>query len=128
MIDTFNLYAPNTSDAVIDLHVVKPEDWHRRTGNINGSAFHIEMTMDQSMGFRPIPEFGAYTTHIEKLYLTGSGTHPGGGITGLPGHNTAQVVLENLGIKKKKVSLGRKMKTVTGMLKAWRMFRKTYMR
>ncbi|MFH1762501.1 MAG: NAD(P)/FAD-dependent oxidoreductase [bacterium] len=128
MINTFAEYAPNVKDNVIAYHVTTPKDFEMRTGNIHGSAFHIDMTMDQSMGFRPIPEFGQYKTHIRKLYLTGSGTHPGGGITGIPGHNTAMEVLADLGKKKRGLKLIDKFKTITGMLNAWRLYRKTYLR
>jgi len=69
----------------------------RETGNINSNAFHVDEAFHQMFGMRPTPRMGQYRTPIDGLYLSGSGVHPGGGITGLPGRNTAQAVLADLG-------------------------------
>jgi beta-carotene ketolase (CrtO type) len=99
MIETLAEYAPNVAQAVIARRISTPLDEEMRTGNIKGHGYHIDSTLNQMFGFRPIPELARYRTPIRGLYLTGAGTHPGGGITCIPGHNTAQVVLEELGVK-----------------------------
>lgn len=99
MIETLAQYAPNVRKAVIVRRVTSPVDEERRTGNIKGQGYHIDSTLNQMFGFRPLPEISRYRTPIRGLYLTGAGTHPGGGITCIPGHNTAKVVLEDLGVK-----------------------------
>jgi beta-carotene ketolase (CrtO type) len=55
------------------------------------------MSLDQLLSFRPSPSLSGYRTPIDRLFLTGAGTHPGGGVTGLPGGNAAAVVLDRLG-------------------------------
>jgi beta-carotene ketolase (CrtO type) len=62
---------------------------------LRGNYYHLDMTLDQMMCFRPLPEIANYATPIEGLYLTGAGTHPGGSISGLPGRNCAKVFLQN---------------------------------
>jgi beta-carotene ketolase (CrtO type) len=78
-----------------------PEEWVERHGNPGANPNHIEMSIDQLMSTRPSPSLSGYTTPIEGLFLTGAGTHPGGGITGVPGRNTAGVVLKQLGIRRR---------------------------
>ena len=99
MLDTLAQYAPNVCRAVVARRVSSPVDEERRTGNIKGQGYHIDSTLNQLYGFRPLPELSRYRTPIKGLYLTGAGTHPGGGITCIPGHNTAQIVMEDLGLK-----------------------------
>jgi len=88
-------FAPNIKDAIIARYVESPVDMERRTGNLRGSFIHIDMSLAQLFYFRPLPELSQYRTPIKNLYLTGAGTHPGGGITGMPGYNTAHVFLED---------------------------------
>jgi len=76
-----------------------PGEWVERHGNPGANPNHVEMSIDQLLSMRPSPGLSGYTTPIEGLYLTGAGTHPGGGITGVPGRNTAGVVLQKLGIR-----------------------------
>lgn len=76
--------------------ITGPAAWVARHGNPNSNPNHIEMSLDQLMGFRPTPSLSGYRTPIDGLYLTGAGTHPGGGITGVPGRNAAHVVLGRL--------------------------------
>jgi beta-carotene ketolase (CrtO type) len=59
------------------------------------------MSLDQLLSFRPSPSLAGYRTPIGGLFLTGAGTHPGGGVTGLPGRNAAAVVLESLGVRRR---------------------------
>ena len=58
---------------------------------------HLDMTLDQMLARRPLPECADYRTPLRNLYLCGAGSHPGGGVTGLPGHNAASAVVEDLG-------------------------------
>jgi len=99
MIDALAEYAPNVKKSVVARRVCTPVDEENRTGNIKGQAYHIDSTLNQMFGFRPLPELSGYKTPIQGLYLTGAGTHPGGGITCIPGHNTAKVVMEDLGLQ-----------------------------
>jgi beta-carotene ketolase (CrtO type) len=78
-----------------------PEEWVERHGNPGANPNHIEMSIDQLMSTRPSPSLSGYTTPIEGLFLTGAGTHPGGGVTGVPGRNAAGVVLKQLGIRRR---------------------------
>lgn len=89
-------YAPNVPDAVIARQMLSPVDLERRFGLTGGNIFHGEITPDQSFNLRPLSGFADYRTPLAGLYLCGSGAHPGGGVTGIPGHNAAQVVLGDL--------------------------------
>jgi beta-carotene ketolase (CrtO type) len=97
LIDVIAQYTPNIKKAMIGRVIHTPLDWYRRTGAIAGNPNHMDMTLDQLFGYRPTPALSDYRTPIKELYLSGSGVHPGGGLNGIPGHNTAQVVLEDLG-------------------------------
>jgi beta-carotene ketolase (CrtO type) len=82
---------------VVERRVTGPVAWVARHGNANANPNHIEMSIDQLLGFRPTPSLSGYRTPIDGLFLTGAGTHPGGGITGVPGRNAAQVALDAIG-------------------------------
>jgi phytoene dehydrogenase-like protein len=89
-------YAPNMRDAVIARQMLAPVDLERRVGLTGGHIFHGEITPDQSFNLRPLSGCADYRTPLPGLYLCGSGAHPGGGVTGIPGHNAAQVVLQDM--------------------------------
>lgn len=89
-------YAPNLPGAIIARQMLSPVDLERRFGLTGGNIFHGEITPDQSFNLRPLSGFADYRTPLDGLYLCGSGAHPGGGVTGIPGHNAAQVVLADL--------------------------------
>ncbi len=89
-----NVYAPNVKDSIIARRVESPAELGERLGAYKGNYYHIDMTLDQMVFFRPLPEIANYTTPIEGLYLTGAGTHPGGSISGMPGRNCAHVFLQ----------------------------------
>ena len=91
-------YAPNLKGSILARKIVTPPEEERRTGLIRGNYVHLDMTLDQLFSFRPLPELSRYRTPIAGLYLTGAGTHPGGGISCAPGHNTAQEVISDLGL------------------------------
>jgi phytoene dehydrogenase-like protein len=92
VIDTLARTSPNMSGAVEHMEVLAPPDLEARFGLLGGSIFHGEMTPDQMFSLRPLPGFGDYRSPIHGLYLCGSGTHPGGGVMGVPGRNAAKVI------------------------------------
>ena len=87
-------YAPNLKSAIIARRVESPPELEERVGVLKGNYYHLDMTFDQMMFFRPLPELANYQTPIEGLFLTGAGTHPGGSISGMPGRNCAHVFLQ----------------------------------
>ncbi|MEM0071590.1 MAG: NAD(P)/FAD-dependent oxidoreductase [Metallosphaera sp.] len=92
-IEKIREYAPNFKP--VKYEVLTPLDIERRFGIIEGNIFHLDMTPDQLYLFRPLPGYN-YNTPIKGLYLCGSGTHPGGGVTGAPGYNSAQKVISDM--------------------------------
>jgi phytoene dehydrogenase-like protein len=92
VIDTLARSSPNVAKAVEHMEVLAPPDIEERFGLIGGNIFQGEMTPDQMFSTRPIPGYGDYRSPIHGLYLCGSGTHPGGGVMGVPGRNAAQVI------------------------------------
>ena len=96
LIDVVARYAPNVKRAVTDRFVQSPLDLEQRLGLLRGNVMHVEMSFDQMFMFRPLPEMSAYKTPVKNLYLTGASTHPGGGVFGASGHNTAMVVLKDV--------------------------------
>ena len=126
LIDVVAQYAPNIKDAMIGRVIHTPLDWYRRTGAIAGNPNHMDMTLDQMFGYRPTPALCDYRTPINGLYLSGGGVHPGGGLNGVPGHNTAQVVLEDLGYVKSASGqgLGQRIGKLKGLFQAFMKLRK----
>ena len=93
VIDKLADYAPNVKNAIIARRVESPAELAERLGAYKGNYYHIDMTLDQMIFLRPLPEIANYKTPIRNLYLTGAGTHPGGSISGMPGRNCAKVFL-----------------------------------
>jgi phytoene dehydrogenase-like protein len=81
----------------VERHLTGPLEWVARHGSPMANPNHVEMSLDQLLSFRPSPSLSGYRTPIGGLFLTGAGTHPGGGVTGRPGRNAAAVVLDTLG-------------------------------
>ena len=88
-------FAPSLEDAVEHLEVLTPKDIEARFGLLGGNIMQGELTPDQLFSFRPIPGHGDYRTPIAGMYLCGSGTHPGGGVMGVPGRNAASMILRD---------------------------------
>jgi len=88
-------FAPSLESAVEHLEVLTPRDIEERFGLIGGNIMQGELTPDQLFSFRPIPGHGDYRTPVAGMYLCGSGTHPGGGVMGVPGRNAASVILRD---------------------------------
>jgi beta-carotene ketolase (CrtO type) len=111
VVDKLAEYAPNVKTATIARRVESPSELGERLGALNGNYYHIDMTLDQMVFFRPLPELANYKTPIEGLYLTGAGTHPGGSISGMPGRNCARVFLStNQSLGKKIGEVGKSVK------------------
>lgn len=93
IIDTVNRYTPNFKASVVARTALSPLDLERRFGLIGGDIFHGALTLDQLWSARPVLGYGSYRAPLKGLYMCGSGTHPGGGVSGLPGMNAARVIL-----------------------------------
>ena len=65
MLDRLGEYVPNLRDVLVASQLTSPLDWHRRTGSIRGNPNHLDMTLDQILGYRPLPELSGYRTHID---------------------------------------------------------------
>ena len=89
-------YAPNMRGALIDRYIQTPLEIERKLGLLRANVMHLEMSLDQMFFFRPLPELSTYATPVAGLYLTGASTHPGGGVFGASGRNTAKVVAHDL--------------------------------
>jgi beta-carotene ketolase (CrtO type) len=95
VVDKLATYAPNVKTATIARRVESPAELGERLGAYKGNYYHVDMTLDQMVFFRPLPEIANYKTPIDNLFLTGAGTHPGGSISGMPGRNCARVFLQS---------------------------------
>jgi phytoene dehydrogenase-like protein len=93
MIDLVNSYAPNFKQAVLGRQILSPLDLERTFGLVGGDIFHGALSLDQLFSARPMLGHADYRGPVRGLYLCGSGTHPGGGVTGAPGHNAAREIL-----------------------------------
>ena len=96
MIDTVDAYAPNFRRSVLGYKALSPLDLEREFGLVGGDIFHGSLGLDQLFSARPLLGQGNYRGALPGLYLCGSGTHPGGGVTGLPGRNAAREILKDL--------------------------------
>jgi phytoene dehydrogenase-like protein len=90
-------HAPGFKESVIAHTALSPADLEREFGLIGGDIFHGALTLDQLWSARPLLGYADYRGPIEGLYLCGAGAHPGGGVTGAPGHNCAREVLRDFG-------------------------------
>jgi len=95
VLELLEAHVTNVRTALVGMEVLTPADLEVRFGLSGGHIFHGEMTLNQLYVLRPVPGWGRYRTPIEGLYLAGSGSHPGGGITGAPGYNGARALLED---------------------------------
>jgi phytoene dehydrogenase-like protein len=95
IIDTINDYAPNFKASVLGRQIKTPLDIERDLNMVGGDIFHGALHLDQFYSMRPIPGHAAYRMPVEGVYLCGSGAHPGGGVSGLPGHNAAREILRD---------------------------------
>jgi phytoene dehydrogenase-like protein len=95
MIDTVDRYAPNFKNSVLGRQIMSPLDLERTFGLVGGDIFHGTLEPAQLFSARPVLGHADYRAPIPGLYMCGSGTHPGGGVTGAPGHNAAREILRD---------------------------------
>jgi len=88
-------HAPNVPRSILARQVLTPLDLERTYGLTEGNIFHGDLTLEQLFFMRPVPGWSQYRTPIDGLYLCGAGAHPGGGVTGAPGHNAAHMVIRD---------------------------------
>jgi len=96
MMETVDAYAPGFKASVLGRQIMSPLDLERTFGLIGGDIFHGQLVLDQLFSARPVLGHGNYRSPVPGLYLCGSGTHPGGGVTGAPGHNAAREIARDL--------------------------------
>jgi phytoene dehydrogenase-like protein len=95
MIETVDAYAPNFKRSVLGRQILSPLDLERTFGLVDGDIFHGALDLNQLFSARPMLGYADYRGPLPGLYMCGSGTHPGGGVTGAPGHNAAREILRD---------------------------------
>jgi phytoene dehydrogenase-like protein len=96
VIKTLGTYAPNLPGLVEGIQVITPKDLETSYGFTGGHIFHGELALDQLFTMRPVLDWARYKTPIRGLFLCGSGTHPGNGLTGASGANAAREIIHAL--------------------------------
>jgi len=100
VVKTLTQYAPDLTDKILHHQIITPADLEETYGLTGGHIFHGELALDQVFTMRPFLDWARYRTPIENLYLCGSGTHPGTGLTGASGANAAREILKDLKAKR----------------------------
>jgi phytoene dehydrogenase-like protein len=95
IIDSVTRYAPNFRSSILGRLALSPLDLEERFGLLGGDIFHGALGLDQIWAARPLLGYGDYRTALRGLYLCGSGAHPGGGVTAVPGRNAAREILKD---------------------------------
>ncbi len=95
VVKTIETYAPGFSNLILHRQIVTPLDLETEFGLTEGNIHQGEISLDQIMFMRPIPGYSRYKTPIQNLYLCGAATHPGGGVTGIPGSLAANQILSD---------------------------------
>ncbi|MGS2719605.1 phytoene desaturase family protein [Paraglaciecola aestuariivivens] len=95
IIDQVEKYAPGFKQSIVGRQVLSPLDLERKFGLTKGDIMHGNMSLDQMFSTRPLLGHGNYRSPIKGLYMCGAGTHPGGGVTGAPGHNAAREIIRD---------------------------------
>jgi phytoene dehydrogenase-like protein len=96
VIKTLSQYAPNLPEVILTHQIITPQDLEDMYGLTGGHIFHGELALDQFFTMRPLLDWARYHTPIQNLFLCGSGTHPGAGLTGGSGFNAAREILKQL--------------------------------
>ena len=96
VVQTLSEYAPGIADLIIDGQIITPQDLEETYGMTGGHIFHGELALDQFFTMRPLLDWARYRTPIKNLYLCGSGTHPGTGLTGGSGANAAREIAKEM--------------------------------
>ena len=94
IIETVNKFAPNFKESILGISILSPLDLEEKLGLVGGDIMHGVMSLDQMWAARPVFNYGDYKTPVKNLFICGSGTHPGGGVTGLPGKNSSREILK----------------------------------
>src|SRR5579872_3114764 len=94
VVKTLTRYAPNLPELILTHQIITPQDLEETYGLTGGHIFHGELALDQFFTMRPLLDWARYATPIQNLYLCGSGTHPGAGLTGGSGANAAREILK----------------------------------
>lgn len=97
VIETLSEFAPDLRDRIVAGELMLPQDFERKFGLVNGGWYHGDMRLDQLLTSRPAPGLARFSTPLKGLYLCGVGSHPGGGICGLPGEYAARLALSEGG-------------------------------
>ena len=100
VIDTVTRHAPNFAASIVARQIHTPLDLERKFGLVGGDIFHGALSLDQLFAARPVLGHADYRSPIRDLYMCGSGSHPGGGVTGLPGRNAAREVLRDRRVRR----------------------------
>src|SRR5712671_2330785 len=95
IVETVDRHAPNFKRSILARKILSPLDLERDFGLIGGDIFHGALTLDQLFSARPVLGYADYRSPVRGLYLCGAGAHPGGGVTGAPGHNAAREILRD---------------------------------
>lgn len=96
VVETLARYSPNIKSAIVGRQILSPLDLEHRFGLIDGDIFHGQLSLDQLFSLRPVLGHANYRMPLRGLYLCGSGAHPGGGVSGVPGHNAAREIMKDL--------------------------------
>jgi phytoene dehydrogenase-like protein len=96
VVQTLAQYAPNLPELILTHQIITPKDLEDKYGMTGGQIFHGDLALDQFFTMRPLLDWARYRTPIQNLYLCGSGTHPGTGLTGGSGANAAREILKEL--------------------------------
>ena len=96
VLKTLSVYAPGIADLVDSMQVITPQDLETSYGFTGGHIFHGELALDQLFTMRPVLDWARYKTPVRGLFLCGSGTHPGNGLTGASGANAAREIIHAL--------------------------------
>ncbi|MXP42119.1 FAD-dependent oxidoreductase [Altererythrobacter soli] len=96
IVDTVEAHAPGFRASILGRQILSPKGLERKFGLVGGDIMHGNMSLDQLWSARPVLGHGSYRGPLGGLYMCGAGTHPGGGVTGAPGHNCAHEVLRDL--------------------------------
>jgi phytoene dehydrogenase-like protein len=93
VVKTLSTYSPNLADLIESMQVITPQDLESIYGFTGGHIFHGELALDQLLTMRPVLDWARYKTPVRGLFLCGSGTHPGNGLTGACGANAAREII-----------------------------------
>ena len=95
VIEAVEEFAPGFADSILARDILSPLDLERKFGMTGGDVFHGRLSLEQMFSARPLLGYANYRGPLEGLYMCGSGGHPGGGVTGAPGHNAARELLKD---------------------------------